>query len=209
MRAVAELDRSAASGFAAPNVALVASAHSAEAIATLVSAFTEDPVERWMYPELDGYLLHFPRFVAAFGGGSFRARSAWELEGMRAVALWYPPGVEPDGDAISAILSATLAEDKRETTFAVLEQMDARHPTYPHWYLPWYGVHAESQGLGHGTRLMDACLRVVEADRLPIYLETPNPRTVPFYEQFGFASVAEIRAGSCPPLICMERPARS
>jgi hypothetical protein len=38
------------------------------ALATLVSAFTNDPVERWLYPETRQYLTHFPAFLAAFGG---------------------------------------------------------------------------------------------------------------------------------------------
>ena len=39
--------------------------------ATLVLAFAADPVERWLYPEPRQYLLHFPRFLAAFGGRAF------------------------------------------------------------------------------------------------------------------------------------------
>ena len=38
------------------------------AIATIVAAFADDPVERWLYPEEAGYLEHFPRFVEAFAG---------------------------------------------------------------------------------------------------------------------------------------------
>ncbi len=34
-------------------------------IATLVSAFIADPVERWLYPESSAYLTKFPAFVAA------------------------------------------------------------------------------------------------------------------------------------------------
>ena len=38
------------------------------AIATIVAAFADDPVERWLYPEEAEYLEHFPRFVTAFAG---------------------------------------------------------------------------------------------------------------------------------------------
>ena len=50
---------------------------------TLVSAFTDDPVERWMYPDLDDYLQHFPEFLAAFGGRAFRTQTVWRLESSR------------------------------------------------------------------------------------------------------------------------------
>jgi hypothetical protein len=39
------------------------------------------------------------------------------------------------------------------------------------------------------------------------YLETPNPRTVPFYERQGFEVTGEAAAGSCPPVTTMVRPA--
>jgi hypothetical protein len=47
--------------------------------ATLVLAFAADPVERWLYPEPQQYLLHFPRFLAAFGGRALAQRSVWEV----------------------------------------------------------------------------------------------------------------------------------
>src|ERR1700690_3992573 len=64
----------------------------ASAIATIVSAFTDDPVERWLFPDTDEYLTHFPEFVAAFGGQAFREETAWTLGEFSAVALWFAPG---------------------------------------------------------------------------------------------------------------------
>src|SRR5262249_6831496 len=69
--------------------------------ATLVLAFAADPVERWLYPEPQEYLSHFPRFLAAFGGRAFAERTVWRLGEFSAVALWLPPGTAVDGDAIS------------------------------------------------------------------------------------------------------------
>jgi hypothetical protein len=64
----------------------------ARAFATLVSAFTDDPVERWLYPEPQQYLTHFPEFLAAFGGQAFDEQTVWSLGEFSAVALWLPPG---------------------------------------------------------------------------------------------------------------------
>lgn len=183
-------------------------ADEARAYATLVSAFTDDPVERWLYPEPERYLEHFPRFVAAFGSRAFDTETVWGLDNCSAVALWMPPGTEPDGDAIGGVLTETVARAKHADTFSVLEQMDAAHPTSPHWYLPWLGVDAASQGAGLGGRLMQECLGVVDASRRLAYLETPNARTIPFYERHGFAVTGEARAGTCPPITFMARAAR-
>src|SRR5262249_21392663 len=92
----------------------------ARGFATLVLAFAADPVERWLYPEPQQYLSHFPRFLAAFGGRAFAERTVWSLGEFCAVALWLPPGTEADGDAITTLLTETVAADKHDDTFAVL-----------------------------------------------------------------------------------------
>jgi GNAT superfamily N-acetyltransferase len=180
----------------------------AQAVATLVSAFTDDPVERWLYPGLPEYQEHFPGFVRALGGRAFAARSAWSLPGCSAVALWLPPGTEPDGDAIVSVLARSVPPEKHDEMFDVLGQMDAAHPQYPHWYLPWFGVDAARQGQGLGSLLMPACLAAVDRDHLPAYLETPNPRSIPFYQRHGFEVTGRAQAGSCPALTFMLRAAR-
>jgi GNAT superfamily N-acetyltransferase len=187
-----------------PDFAAVLESELARAVATIASAFAEDPVERWMYPGDDEYAAHFPEFVSAFGG---EAMTGWRLGDFAAVAFWIPAGAEPDGEAIVNVLSATVSPDRQADTFAVLEQMDAAHPAYPHWYLPWLGVAPEMQGGGLGGELLRRCLATVDADGLPAYLETPNPRTVPFYERHGFAVTGTAQSGSCPPLTMMLRPA--
>ena len=176
--------------------------------ATLVLAFAADPVERWLYPEPQQYLSHFPRFLGAFGGTAFTERTVWSLGEFSAVAVWLPPGTEADGDAITTSLAETVAEDKRDDTFAVLGQMDAAHPIYPHWYLPWFAVDTALQGRGLGSQLIESCLRIVDDTHLPAYLETPNPRTIPFYQRHGFEVAGEAQAGTCPPITFMLRAAR-
>jgi GNAT superfamily N-acetyltransferase len=94
---------------------------------------------------------------------------------------------------------------KHEALFSILEQMDAAHPTYSHWYLPWLGVDPDRQGMGFGGELLRRCLEIVDADRLPAFLETPNPRTIPFYERHGFRTIGAARAGNCPPVTSMLR----
>jgi GNAT superfamily N-acetyltransferase len=178
------------------------------ALATLVSAFAEDPVERWLYPEAERYLTHFPVFLAAFGGRAFDEQSVWRLGAFAAVALWLPPGADPDGDAIATVLAETVSPERHADMFSVLDQMEGAHPAYPHWYLPWFGVDAALQGRGLGGRLMAHCLEIVDASHQPAYLETPNPRTIPFYERHGFEAIGVAQAGTCPPVTFMRRAAR-
>jgi ribosomal protein S18 acetylase RimI-like enzyme len=178
------------------------------ALDTLVVAFAADPVERWLYPEAQQYLSHFPTFLAAFGGRAFGAKTVWRLGAYCGVALWLPPSVDVDGDAIVGVIAETVAREKHEDTFAVLEQMGDVHPKFPHWYLPWFGVDAALQGRGLGSQLMQHCLSIVDEDHLPAFLDSPNPRNVSFYERHGFEVTGTAQAGSCPPLVSMLRAAR-
>ena len=178
------------------------------ALDTLVLAFAADPVIRWLYPEARDYLMHFPEFLAAFGGNAFAEGTVWRLGEFSAVALWLPPRVDLDGDAIVAVLTETVAPEQHEDVTSVLGQMDAAHPTFPHWYLAWFGVDAAVQGRGFGSELMKHCLRIVDEDHLPVYLDSPNPRNISFYERHGFEVTGEARAGACPPVVSMLRAAR-
>ena len=178
------------------------------ALATLVTAFINDPVERWLYPEPWAYLDHFPRFVEAFAGRAVAAGTGWAMDDYGAVALWLPPGAESDGAAVASEVEHTVAPARYRDTIAVLEQLADAHPSEPHWYLALLGVDSARQGLGLGARLLTACLTVVDADHLPAYLETPNPRTVPFYGRHGFEVTGRVQVGACPELVCMLRPAR-
>jgi len=177
------------------------------AIDTIVLAFAADPVERWMYPRAGDYLRHFPAFVAAFAGPALADATAWMLDDFAAVALWLGPGSQPDGETIVSALMDSVAADRQDDVLAVLEQMDALHPTSAHWYLPWLAVDPARQGAGLGDRLLELGLRRVDRDGLPAYLETPNPRTIPFYERCGFEVTGQARSGGCPPITAMLRPA--
>jgi GNAT superfamily N-acetyltransferase len=153
-------------------------------------------------------LTHFPAFVHAFGGKAFTARTVWRLGEFEAVALWFPPELEPDGDAVIAEVTKSVATDQHGDLFAVLGQMDAAHPTFAHWYLPWFGVDGARQGKGIGSELLRHCLALVDRDHLPAYLESPNPRNIPFYERHGFEVTGASQAGACPPVYSMLRSAR-
>ncbi len=55
---------------------------------------------------------------------------------------------------------------------------------------------------------MKPCLETVDGTHMPAYLETPNPRTIIFYERHGFEVTGEAQAGTSPPVTFMLRAAR-
>ena len=134
--------------------------------------------------------------------------TAWRLEADGAVALWVPPGIQPDAERIGTVLLETIAPEKQPETFNTLEQSDAARPTYPHWYLPYFGVESSRQGRGIGTRLLLACLEYVDLGGLPAYLLASNPRNVPYFERFGFVHTGDAQSGHAPALAVMVREGR-
>ena len=189
-------------GFAA-----VGEAERDRAIRVLVSAFEDDPVERWLYPDDAVYREHFPAFIAAFGGDAFHDQTVWRLGDFDAVAFWFAPGREPDGDAVVRVLVETTAEHLHADSFA----------TWSRWPRGIPGRTGTCRGLECSATSTDtdsgriSCAtawRSWTRAGLPAYLETPNPRTVPFYERAGFTVTGTAQAGACPPITMMQRAGR-
>ena len=181
------------------------SSFEARFIATIVTAFAADPAARWVYPDPQQYLAHFPEFTRAFAGKSFECDTADEVDGFEGAALWLSPGTEPDEAAVIEVLQRSVSEQLLPEVFQVLEQMGAYHPVEPHWYLPLIGVDPHRQGRGIGATLMRRTLARCDRDNCPAYLEATHPRNVLFYERFGFSRLGRIQSGSSPEIIPMLR----
>lgn len=171
----------------------------------LLMAFADDPPVRWMYPDLQQYLESFTQFIEAFAGRAFTNESAFFAESDRAVALWFPPGVEPDEGAVESVLQRTVAPERLATMHQVFEQMNHYHPTEPHWYLPLIGVNRIYHGQGLGSALLDHTLAICDRDHLPAYLEATSPRNAALYKRHGFESIGGILIPPFPPLYPMKR----
>ena len=83
------------------------------------------------------------------------------------------------------------------------------HPQEPCWYLPLIAADPAHTGQGLGAALMRHALAKVDADGLPAYLESSNPRNISLYQRYGFEVMGEIQAGSSPVMTPMIRPARA
>lgn len=179
-----------------------------EVIATLVAAFRDDPAVRSLYPTDLEYVRFFPGFLMAFGGRAFREGTVdQDVEGLGA-ALWFPPGVEPDGASVVNHLSISIP-GKRLAPLAIgMEMQGALHPGEPHWYLPWMGVVPEAQGMGIGASLLRDGLARADADGMPVYTEATTRRAAAFYARHGFETRATVDLPGYPEIITMWRPAR-
>ncbi len=180
----------------------------AAVINTITLAFAADPVIRWAFPKEHDYSTIFPKFTRAFGGSAFLHNSAHCTEDFGGVALWLPPNVHFDENAVSKLLESEAPDSIRGDLFAVLDQMEQYHPTEPHWYLPLIGVDPAVQNKGYGGALMKHALEQCDRDHALAYLESTNPKNVSLYQRHGFEALGTIQKGTSPPLVPMLRKAR-
>jgi ribosomal protein S18 acetylase RimI-like enzyme len=180
----------------------------ASIIDVLVRANWADPAARWVWPDSQRFLMYFPSFVRAFGGKAFAHGSAYYVDGYIGAALWLPPDVHPDENALIALLQRTVSDQIQKDVFAVFEQMGRYHPNEPHWYLPLMGVDPSQQSKGFGSALLQHILIQFDRNNKLAYLESSNPRNIPLYKRHGFELLGTIQTGTSPSISPMLRRPR-
>lgn len=179
-----------------------------QVVATAVLAFCTDPIVRWGIADSHQYLTRYPDVVRAFSGKAIQNRTAYYAGAFAGVALWLPPGVLFDVQAVIGALQSAVPEALQGDAFAVLEQMGNYHPKEPHWYLPLMGVEPRYQRQGLGSALMKYALVACDRDMSLAYLEASSPKNLALYERHGFEVLGTIQVGSSPPVFPMVREPR-
>lgn len=187
------------------SISVMSATDQQRSIAPLTTAFGNDPVTRWAFPDPHQYLVYFPEFARLFGGKAFDCGTAYCADDFVAAALWLPPGVNSDEEALGGLLQRSVAQRTQEPLFAMLEQMGGYHPAEPHWYLPLIGVDPSRQGRGYGSALLEQGLSRCDAEHQPAYLESTNERNIPLYQRHGFEVLGEVQVEDAPPLWPMLR----
>lgn len=191
-----------------PGVRAARSEEEARVLSVITLAFSADPVARWANPDPAAYLSTMPEFVRAFGGRGFAHGSIDISEDGAGAAMWLPPGVEPDSERMGELMMSGVEDARLPDLVGLMEEMGGAHPHEPHWYLPLIGVDPAAQGRGTGSTLMAYALARSDADGLPAYLESSNPRNIGLYQRHGFEIIRTIQVGSSPPVVPMLRRPR-
>lgn len=176
----------------APEITVATPADRGRVIGSLVAAFVNDPVLRYMFPDDATY----PRYADAFFGRLFDKRvrkgTIWTIGRGASVAMWDAPvaGHEPPDDTLTAQLPA----DALARVNAYDHAVHAALPTTPFWYLGVLGTHPDHAGRRWGHAVMRAGLHRAAADGLPAILETSNPANVEVYRRAGWEVVLVVAA---------------
>jgi ribosomal protein S18 acetylase RimI-like enzyme len=187
----------------------IGTARDRQAVVDVITlGFSSDPMSRWGFPNPTQYLRVMPELIDAFGGKAYDHGSVFCVGDFNGAALWLPPGVEPDNERLAALIAQHGPASIQDDMAGVFERMAAYHPHDPHWYLPLIAVDPACQGRGFGGALLKQALARCDADGLPAYLESSNPRNITLYQRHGFEILGRIQVGGSPVLTPMLRAPR-
>ncbi len=182
---------------------------------TLVSAFMDDSMFRWVFPDpaaRERGLRRLNRVPLEYG---LRYGYVRQSDEGRAVAIWIPPGepMSPARMVRCGMLAVPVRTGLRPLARfgganGVMDKIHKRHMAGPHWELLIVGVDRQLQGRGRGSALVRDGLARADEEGLPCYLNTNTPANLPFYERLGFTVLEEASLGKGgPPAWAMRREA--
>jgi hypothetical protein len=102
------------------------------AVAAIVAAFITDPPARFAWPSPHVYLSAMPVATGEFAGSSFKNGTAYVSADFSGAALWLPPGVEADGQALEKVFRDTAKPEHMDDLLATFEKMEKSHPREAH-----------------------------------------------------------------------------
>ena len=182
-------------------------------------AFHDDPIFVWIEPDAQARRRMLEALFLALTRRSHRLAIALTTSpAMLGASLWKSPALRrltPEQKAMTGIdrLDDALSPLARQRFPAVFEPAGAALEEVspePVWYLGVLAVEPGQQGRGIGTSLMRPILERADRERMPVTLETGQPKNLPLYRRYGFEVTRELpppEAGG-PVVWTMKRPAR-
>jgi len=172
---------------------------------TLASAFSEDPLFSWMA----GPEAPLESRMRIFFRGLLKANLrkpdhlVFTSEDGAGAAIWQPVDKwkVPPADLLRAAPAFIRAFRSRlPAMVGALNAIEKVHPTAPHYYLEMLGTRQDAQGKGVGSEMMAGMLARADSEGLPAYLESSNPRNIPFYFRHGFKEREQVSCGKGAPV---------
>ncbi len=175
---------------------------------SLASAFSDDPLFNWMAGSGPGKPFA-PKGRIVFGAflGLELRRSEHLVftddDGI-GVAIWKAPNdwKMANGDMLRALPAMLRAFGTKVTRMiGAFNAIEKVHPAEEHYYLEALGTHQDQQSKGIGSAVLRHMLDRCDGEGMPAYLESSNPRNVPFYARHGFEVTGEIPVGKGAPTV--------
>ena len=181
----------------------------------LTKAFLFDPFFSWLFPgkSHESNLHQWWYFLTRHASKN----PEWVLsvdEGNSTSSIWTKPILDldesdnSDDDEQDAFVNLMheLVGDRISQVLEAFAEVNANHPSQPHWYLQAVGTVPEMQGKGRAAKLLQPILEICDGEETGAYLESTNPRNLSFYYRLGFEIQKELSLDSGKAaLTCMWR----
>jgi GNAT superfamily N-acetyltransferase len=170
------------------------------AAGVLARAFQLDPPMLYICPDPASRARVLPSMMKAFVTYATMFGEPLTIsEKPEAVALWLPLDdliEDPARDRRAGIDRMHAMLDAETLTrfmhiVRTVERFHRRTAIGKHLYLSTLGVEPSRQGQGLGSALIRSMLERADAEGLPCYLETCQPRNIPLYQKHGFKIMIE------------------
>lgn len=170
------------------------------AAGVLVRSFVDDPGLHFVLPDRAAQDRHAPMLARAAVRYALRCGAPLTTpDGVRGVALWFPPetAAPTEADLSETGLAAVpeqIGGEAWQWFKRLLDHVDALHPCYapePHWYLALLGVDPPWQRQGIGEALMRPVFAAADRDGLCCYLDAPTADNARYYARCGFRVLTE------------------
>jgi GNAT superfamily N-acetyltransferase len=162
---------------------------------TLAAGFADDPFFQWIFPDVGRRAEQLRRFMRLNAEQYLDRGHAYCAGAVEAVALWMAPDgrrAEADDRAVRHLVRDELGPDGLDRVLSAFTVIGRQHPEEPHYYLSTLATHPDRQGRGLGAAVVQDVLDRCDAMGLPAYLESSNPRNLPFYGRLGFEATGRI-----------------
>jgi GNAT superfamily N-acetyltransferase len=180
-------------------------------VATVVSAFAEDP--GWAFIFGEEYERLTGHFVEALFDLRVASHNIWVTDDLAATAMWESPGTSDaapaDAESIWARYRAIAGADAFGRLTGYHEAVTAVRPAEPHWYLGVLATDPQRQREGLATAVMAPIIERADRDGIACCLETSSEDNRRFYERRGFTQATEIILPGGPPTWWLRRPSQS
>jgi ribosomal protein S18 acetylase RimI-like enzyme len=165
-------------------------------LAILRSAFQDDPLYRWLYPDTAVRADRLRPLFELMLDAAFRHDAVWVLDDLSAAAVHaHHPGEVISTDVVDRYverLSTTLGPSR---TLAVTEAMASCadfSPSAPHEVLHSIAVPPHARGRGAGSALLRHLLDRCDQRASSVYLESSNLRNLSLYRRHGFRPLGTV-----------------
>jgi GNAT superfamily N-acetyltransferase len=191
-----------------------ASLDDAELLARISAAgFYDDPVLSWVLRDDARRLGQLVVMFRSLVEDTLPDRGTVHLAEDACTAIWRNPDFEHgrmaadrlEGTADPAAGAGPFSAEEMARIEIMGDAMREAHPHEPHWYLNVVSTLPDRQGQGLGATVLQPVLARCDAEGVPAYLESTNPRNRTLYRRQGFVDMDEILLPDGPSMLQMWR----